>query len=166
MKEKIIRGIETCSNISAAISSLFLILIVVLILVEIFLRTLFKVSTLIADEYSAYFFVALVMTGLSRTLKDGAHIRITVITSLLSYRNQKILEAITTLIAIALCTFALFHAVRMVYDAYRLDMTADSISATPIFIPQIMIPVGFFLFDLQLIAILLRRLLSYPTPSC
>ncbi len=90
MLNKIEKFVEKCSDIGALLSSVFMILIVALILLEIFLRTFFKTSTLISDEYSAYFFVAVVMLGLSYTFKENGHIRITIILSRLSPKLEKI----------------------------------------------------------------------------
>lgn len=163
MTEKFISWIDTITKAGGYLSAFFMVLIVILITVEIVVRTFFGVSTLIADEYSAYFFVGVVMLGLAYSLQDGAHIRITLVLSRLNEKAERILGMIVTLFAVALCTFALYHSILMVYDAYALEMTADSISETPIFLPQLFIPVGLLLFDLQLIANFLRRLLSYQT---
>ena len=165
MIPKLIRWIDNFAAAGGYVSALFMVLIVILITVEIFLRTVFNFSTLIADEYSAYFFVAVVMLGLALTLRDEAHIRITLIRPRLSPNGLRIIDILVVLIAVALCSFALYHSAIMVYDTYTLEMTADSISETPIYLPQIVIPIGFLMFELQLIAIFLRRLISSPTRS-
>lgn len=165
MIQNLIRWIDRFAAAGGYVSAFFMVLIVLLITVEIFLRTALNFSTLIADEYSAYFFVAVVMLGLALTLRDEAHIRITLALSRLSPRVERVVDLIVSLIAAALCTFALYHSALLVYDTYALDMTADSISETPIFLPQLVIPIGLLLFDLQLIAVFLRRLISSPTPS-
>jgi len=165
MIPKLIRWIDIFAAAGGYVSALFMVLIVVLITVEIFLRTVFNFSTLVADEYSAYFFVAVVMLGLALTLRDEAHIRITLILSRLSPNALRIVDILVALIAVALCSFALYHSAIMVYDTYTLEMTADSISETPVYLPQIVIPIGFLMFDLQLIAVFLRRLISSPTRS-
>ncbi len=162
MMEKILRWIDTCSVFGGYLSAFFMVLIVILISVEIFLRTFFNFSTLIADEYSAYFFVVVVMMGLALTLKDGAHIRITLVTSRLGKTGEKICDLFAMSVAIILCAYALYHSTFMIWDTYQLEMTADTISETPIYIPQIVIPVGFFLLEIQLLAGFIRRLLSYP----
>jgi len=163
MTEKFINWIDTIAKAGGYLSAFFMVLIVILITVEIFIRTLFGVSTLVADEYSAYFFVGVVMLGLAFSLQDGAHIRITLVLSRLNEKAEMVLSMIVILFAVVLCSYALYHSGLMAYDAYSLEMTADSISETPIYIPQLFIPLGFLLFDLQLISIFLRRLLSYQT---
>ena len=160
--KKLITAIEAISTAGGYISGLFMVLIVLLIVVEIVARTVFNASTLISDEYSAYFFVAVVMSGLAFSMKEGAHIRISIVRSRLSQQGQRILDLIVLLIALVLSCFALYYAVLMTYDVWDLGMTADSISETPIFIPQLVIPVGLLLFILQLASGFLRRLLSSP----
>ena len=158
MLNKIERFVEKCSNIGALLSSVFMILIVALILLEIFLRTFFKTSTLISDEYSAYFFVAVVMLGLSYTFKENGHIRITIILSRLSPKLEKIFDIWTSFIAFAISSFLFVYSLKMVVETYQLGMRADSIAETPIFIPQIVLPVGFFIFSLQILMRILRRI--------
>lgn len=161
--ERLLRGIDTCSRWSAYLSSFAMLSIVMLILVEIVLRTFFNTSTLIADEYSGYLMVAMVMLGLSYTLAAGSHIRITIIAERLKGRAAQGLDLVSTLAAMALCGYALYHSLWMVEDTFSYKMLADSISETPLYIPQTFIPVGLLLLELQLFAHFLRRLLSLPT---
>lgn len=154
-----IRFIERLSLGGAFLSALLMIFIVVLIALEIFLRSVFNISTLISDEYSAYFFVGVVLLGLAFTLREEGHIRITLLTSVLGPRAQAALDVVATGMAVALTTFALYYAGVMVYDSWHLGMRADSISETPIYLSQLVIPLGLVLFDLQLVARLLKRFL-------
>lgn len=163
MIDRLLRWIDAAAAAGGAAASVFLGAIVVLITLEIVLRSGFHTSTLVADEYSAYFFVAVVMLGLPIALRDGAHIRITLVSGRLPEAGQRWLDIFVHLLALALCGFALYHATMMAYDAYALDMQADSISETPIFLPQIVIPLGLLLFALQLLAGLARRFRSFPT---
>lgn len=155
--KKLIALIEWLSTGGAFLSAIFMVLIVVLIAVEIVLRSVFNVSTLISDEYSAYFFVGVVLLGLAYTFKEEGHIKITLVTSVLGRRGQAVLDILSTVMAVAVTTFALYYASVMVYDSWSLGMRADSISETPIYLSQLAIPVGLFMFDLQLVARLLKR---------
>ncbi len=157
--KRLIAAIEKLSVWGAFLSATFMIFIVALILVEIVLRAVFNTSALISNEYSAYFFVGTVLLGLAYTLKEKGHIKIMFITSVLSRRGRAILNVLTTLIAIAITSYALYHASLMVYDSWQLGIRADSISETPVFLSQLAIPIGLLLLDLQLMARILRRLL-------
>jgi TRAP-type C4-dicarboxylate transport system permease small subunit len=156
--EKIAKFFDKIANWGGYISSVFMIFIVALILIEIFLRTFFHTSTLISDEYSAYFFVVVVMLGLAYTFKDEGHIRITIILGKLNPKLNKILDIICLLIALALTVFMFYYSMKMVIDTRSLDMRADSIAETPVYIPQIALPVGYFLFILSIIGKIMRRI--------
>ena len=164
MIQKLLGWIDTGCRFGAYLSALAMLVIVALISVEIGARSLFQSSTLIADEYSGYLMVTVVMLGLSYTFAEGGHIRINILTSRLSGWPGRVLEILVALAALLMCAFFLYHAVLMVYDSFSYDMRADSISETPVYIPQIMIVVGFALLTLQVAAHTLRRLLSSPTP--
>ncbi len=147
--------IDKISQIGAYLSGIFMLLIVFLISLEIFLRTLFKTSTMVSDEFSGYFLVFSVFLGLAYTLKEGKHIKITILTSRIKNRHiAKILGIIVILIALSISIYALYYSVLMVYETYNLDMRADSMMETPLWIPEMGVPIGFFLLSLQLISML------------
>ncbi len=156
------RWADAAAGAGGVLASVCMILITGLILVEILLRAIWHRSTMIADEYSAYFFVGLVLLGLAQTLRDRAHIRITLLLGVLTGKIRTAVECLACLSAAVLTGYAFYHAVIMVRDTRALGMQADSISETPVWIPQLVIPVGLLLFLLQILAGLLRILTSSP----
>ncbi len=159
---KIISIIEKISKIGAYISAFFMLLIVAIISTEIFLRSLFNKSLLISDEYSAYFMVASIFFGLAYTLKEGKHIKITIITSRIKNKKASlILDLIVYTLAFAISAYACYFAFFMVNETRTLDMRADSIAETPLWIPEISVFIGFLLLCLQLIAMILKRILTF-----
>jgi TRAP-type transport system small permease protein len=158
MKNMMLSQIDRISKIAGLLSAVFMVLIVILINVEIVIRTFFNRSTYIADEYSSYFLVAVVLLGLAYAAKHNCHIRVEVIRTRLSKGSRRIVDIFCLAAAIILMLYGTYHASYMAFDAYSMNITADSISETPIFLPQLMIPLGLILFVLQLIATLIRRL--------
>ncbi|XPV74952.1 MAG: TRAP transporter small permease subunit [Desulfovibrio sp.] len=138
-------------------SSIFMVLIVALIMTEIVLRAVTGGSTLVASEYSGYFLVALTVLGFAYTLKDEAHIRITLVHSRLSPSAQRVLDIFVALVALGVTIYACTYAVDMVYDSYALEMTADTISETELWIPQTVVPLGLAMLGLQLVAYIIKR---------
>jgi len=136
-----------------------------MIAVEIICRSVFKTSTMVADEFSGYLMVVAVMAGLAYTLESDSHIRITILLVKLGPNAKRFMEVLATGFALALTLFVCYHAGLMVYDSYSYDMRADSISETPIFIPQLIVPLGLAGLVLQLVALFIRRLKACsPTP--
>ena len=158
MKNKKTNWVDNLSEAGGYISAIFMILIVILINTEIIVRSFFDRSTYIADEYSSYFLVAVVLLGLAYALKEQAHIRVEVIRGRLSEQGKRVVDICGILAGLLLTLFITYHSIQMVWDSYSLDITADSISETPLYIPQLMIPIGLLLFALQLVATLIRRL--------
>lgn len=159
MINKFLKGVDTLSKVGAYLSALFMVLIVALISVEIVLRTFFKTSTYISSEYSGYLMVAVALAGLSYTLRTDGHIRITILLVKLPPQVQRYLEAAAILMALLITGFICYHAFQMAIDAFTYEMTADSISQTPLYLPQALIPIGLFGLCVQLLAQLLRKLL-------
>jgi len=154
--KKLLKIIDNISKYGAFVSGFFMLLIVALISLEIFLRSLFKKSTLISDEFSAYFMVFSVFLGLAYTLKQGKHIKITLITGRIKNKTLgSIIELIVLILAFLLSSFALYHSILMVYETYSLDMRADSMAETPLWIPELGVPLGFLLLSIQIFAMIL-----------
>ncbi|WP_461209111.1 TRAP transporter small permease subunit [Desulfocurvus sp. DL9XJH121] len=156
----IIRFIEGLSAGGALLSSLGMVFIVGLILLETVLRAFFNTSTLVASEYGGYALVGLVLFGLSYTMRENGFIRITLLYIHLPRRARRVADILCGLAACALTAFLLFFSVQMVYETWGLEMTADSISETPLWIPQLFIPLGLLLFLLQCAAYVAKRLLD------
>ena len=70
----LVRAINRISDWMASLSALALGLMSILVLVEITLWNTLEMTTLIADEYSAYGLAAIVFLGGGYTLKEGGHI--------------------------------------------------------------------------------------------
>lgn len=150
--ERVLHFAQFLSEKAALCSSVAMILIVLLILLEVFLRSLFNTSTMITDEYSAYLYVVLVFFGLGHTLGTDGHIRVKVVTSRLSERTRHVLDALVTALALALAGFALAFSISLVKEAHSLRMVSETPSQTPMWIPQSAIPLGLIVFMAQLIA--------------
>lgn len=158
MGNKMINLIDKLSKIAGMISAIFMVLIVVLVNLEIIVRTLFNKSTHIADEYSSYFLVVVVLMGLAYAMRHDAHIRVEVIRTRMNNSIKRSIDILCFLFAIILSSYATYYAIFMTHDVYVVGVTADSISETPLYLPQLIIPVGLILFILQLMASLIRRL--------
>ncbi|WP_073038253.1 TRAP transporter small permease subunit [Desulfacinum infernum] len=156
--DSLVRFLGRLSDKAAVVSSMAMILVVLLILVEVVARSLFNTSTMVADEYSAYFYVVLVFLGLGFTLKTDGHIRVKALWSRFGGRGRAFLDLAGATVAMGLCLFAIYHAVPMVREAYQLNMVSETPAETPIWIPQLAVPVGLVLFLLQMVAFWLEAL--------
>ncbi|RXJ81969.1 TRAP transporter small permease subunit [Arcobacter sp. F2176] len=142
----------------AYLSSLLLISLVLLILTEIFIRYFFDMSTMIADEYSGYLYLAAIFLGLAYTFNEDAHIRINILTSKMSQKSNRFIDIFAGLITIAILVFALYRTILFTYDSYDMQMVSEGVSETPLYLTQLVMPLGISLFILAVLTFVLKGL--------
>jgi len=158
MKERFLTLSRKLSLWGAFVASGLLIVLILLILLEIVLRYFFNTSTMRADEYSGYLYLALVCFGLGYTFLHDGHIRITVLTAKISSKSSSLVDIFTGLVTLGLLGFILYRTVLLTWDSYQTGVVSEAVSATPLFIPQLALPLGFALFMLSVIAFIVQRM--------
>ena len=153
---KIVKFLEKLSDLGAFFSSIAFILLTGLILIEIFSRALFNHSTMIADEYSGYFYLAYVFLGLGYTFKENGHIRITIIYSKMPKKIKKIMDFFAGSVALAVIGFVFYRSILLCLESYNYDMRSEGVSETPLYLTQIPMVIGLFFFLLSIIAFLIK----------
>lgn len=145
-----------CTSAGHCASMLFLVMIVTLISVEIFIRTVFQFSTFISEKPLIYILTAVILMGAAQILKDGSRIRRIFLFSKLDSKTGKLFCLAITATAIAVCSSAFYQSVIMLQETYRMSSGADFTTGACLFILQAVIPIGFLLFDFQLTVILFK----------
>ncbi|QKF81585.1 TRAP transporter small permease subunit [Halarcobacter ebronensis] len=149
--------IDRLCKVIAYLSGLLLISLVLLILCEIFLRAVFNTSTMIADEYSGYLYLASIFLGISYTfLKDG-HIRINILTSKLSNKTNRYIDIYAGVVTLLVFAFIAYRTALFAYDSYSLDMLSEAVSETPLYLTQIVMPLGAIFFILAAVSFIIKR---------
>ena len=141
---------------AAYLSGLVLVSLVLLILTEIFIRYAFDMSTMIADEYSGYLYLASIFLGLAYTFNEKAHIRINIVTSRLSKKANRLIDIIAGIISTLVLSFAFYRTVLFTYDSYDLEMLSEAVSETPLYLTQIIMPIGIALFILSTLVFVIK----------
>ena len=129
-----------------------------LILLEVGLRGIFGLSTLVAQEFSAYLLIFFVFVCLAHVLKKNRHIKIVLLTSHLSPRSQNIMDIAMYSMTLFLFIYLFYWTVDMTLDAVQIVERAETIAATPLAIPKAFIPFGCLLFVLQLMVAIWEKI--------
>ncbi|MGB0989681.1 MAG: TRAP transporter small permease subunit [Halarcobacter sp.] len=140
----------------AYLSAFILVALVSLILIEIFIRAFFDMSTMIADEYSGYFYLASIFFGLAYTFSSDSHIRINIITSRLSKKTNNKIDILAAVITLAVLAFALYRTILFTYDSYELEMLSENVSETPLYLTQLAMPIGITMFMLAVVLFIFK----------
>lgn len=142
----------------AYLGALLLVSLTLLILTEIFIRYFFSTSTMIADEYSGYLYLALIFLGLAYTFNEDAHIRINILTSKMSEKSNRLIDVMAGIITIIILCFILYRTILFTYDSYSMEMVSEAVSATPLYLTQLVMPLGITLFLLSVLVFVLKGL--------
>lgn len=137
------RLLERSSRWSCDFAGWLLVIMAALINVEIAARYVFNTSTLIADEYSGYLFVWSTLLGFAYALQNGQFLRVETLVTRLSRYGQaaiELLAAIAGLLVALVCTYATGE---LLVAALHFGTRSIQPSATPLWIPELMLPLAF-----------------------
>lgn len=92
---------------------------------------------------------------MSVTYAAGKHIHVDIVLSHLSVRTRCYIELFTTIVGIFFCVVFVIQSLDMALLSYEMDNTSPSTLRTPMWIPQMSLPIGIGLLLLQFIRTLL-----------
>ena len=128
---------------------------VTLIAAEVICRNAANFSLLISDEVSGYLLVLMTFCGAGYSLRSGALLRIEFLLFSLPPRLRAVVDVIYDLLALAVTAALLYELTRITWSSWERHMVAATLIETPIWIPQLAMPVGCtillvaFLLDLR-----------------
>ena len=151
------RCLDRLSEIMMAFAMLLLAAMVILMNVEIIDRAVFKKSTMIADEYSGYFFTWIFLCALLYVQRSDGLLKVSLFTERLSPRLLRLSEILAALICGAVTALLSWTTLQTVLGSYEFNSTSLSTAETPLFIPQCIMPLGFALITLSLVETAVSR---------
>ena len=94
------------------------------------------------DAYAGYSIAAALFLALPATLRNGDHIRVTLLLGKLKGRPRKVLDYWCLLSATGLSAYLAWFAARLVYVSYLTHDISGAADATPLWIPQMTMAAG------------------------
>lgn len=149
---------KTLSRFGAYAATAILAAMLVLILAEIMLRTLFATSTQMAEEFVGFGLAAVIFLALGSSLDEGRLIRVDLVLSRLSPRWRRGTEIAIVLVALSMTLFIQLYVYRSLARFWTSGAVSWSPAALPLWIPQAVYFAGLWIFTLQLVAYLARLL--------
>ncbi len=160
-KERLfVRIIEAVSTALGEFSGVLVVLMVALVLYEAFMRYVLDRAPLLADEISAYMYIALTFLGLAYTLKKRSHVRVKILPDRLSAKAAYRLRSISLVIAFALSVLFTKLGYDMTMAAHNIGMRSGSWLAMPMDVLRGFFFIGFLWLSLQLIAEFIKHMRS------
>ena len=94
------------------------------------------------DAYAGYSIAAALFLALPSTLRQGDHIRVTLLMQRLSSKTQNILEHVCLAMATGITAYVAWYACRLVWVSYITHDVSPGADASPLWIPQLTMALG------------------------
>ena len=157
---RIVRFIETISEWTGKSFSFFIFILAAIVCYEIVARYVFSRPTLWCHELSAMIFGTFAVIGGAYTLKSGGHVSMDLLLLNLPVRARAAVEILASFAAFAFLSVLLWKGGETALNSVKTLEHASTLWAPPIWPFKLMLPLGAFLFLLQLFAKLIRDVLT------
>jgi TRAP-type C4-dicarboxylate transport system permease small subunit len=135
-------GERAPERVTRVLAELALWAMALLISAEIVLRGAFDTSLELTDEVGGYLLVAISFLALPSCLADDAFHRVEFIAARLSPRVRAAMRLGFDLLCFGFAAILEWQLIRLVLRSWQQDAMAASLLATPLWIPQLAMPVG------------------------
>lgn len=140
------------SHFLGDVSGGFIFVMMLIIVYDVLMRRVFNKPTIWADETSCYLLVGVTFLGAAYTLKMGGHIHIEALVGRLKPNVKQRWMFVIDVLTFAFLVAFTWQTYKLAIDAYVNATIATTLLRTPVYIPQLLIPIGLTWLCLQLLA--------------
>lgn len=130
---------------------------VALLFIQVIFRYVFNNSITWSEELARYLFIWQIWIGISYCVKNGSHIRITLLKDLLSDKTNRILEIIVIIIWFGFGCFIIYQGHQVVLRIASFGQKSPAMQM-PMQYAYMAIPVGATLMNIRLVQNLIKLL--------
>jgi TRAP-type C4-dicarboxylate transport system permease small subunit len=149
--KRIAHIVEKIAYLGAYCSGWLVPLMMMLVVVEVFMRYVLHQPLMLADEFSAYMLVAVSYLGTAYTWRQGGHVRVTVLVSRLSPRVSSWIRLIGLILIFIFMIELDRVSYKMITYALQINLRSSTWLMFPLFWPQLAVFIGFVLLTLLLV---------------
>ena len=158
----VVTTIDAICYAGASLAALATAGMAIMLIVEVFSVSFMNWSQPWVVEYASYMLAAILFAGSGWALKDGGHIRVNVLFSSVSARNQRLLDLGATVWGLGFVGFAVWALFHYAMRSAEVGSLSTYRSQTPLAYPQFMLALSIALLWLALLARLLRLIADLP----
>jgi TRAP-type C4-dicarboxylate transport system permease small subunit len=103
------------------------------------------------DSYAGYCMAAAGFLALAHTMKRGEHIRVTLLLEHVGVKAQRGLELWALAVSTLLAALFAFYSARLAWQSWQFNDISTGNDATPLWIPQLAMAAGTFVFFVALL---------------
>jgi TRAP-type C4-dicarboxylate transport system permease small subunit len=161
--KRIAHIVEKIAYLGGYYSAWLVPLMMMLVVVEVFMRYVLHQPLMIADEFSAYMLVALSYLGTAYTWRQGGHVRVTVLVSRLAPRAAGWIRFIGLILVLIFMIELDRVSYKMITYALQINLRSSTWLMVPLFWPQLTVFIGFVLLTLLLVVDIVRTFIKIRT---
>lgn len=162
-------------TISGWLAAMFIALICLLVVSQVILNLIDRLSTVITGtavgltipsyaDFTGFFLAAASFLALAYTLREGGHIRVTLVVGHLPLAVRRVFEVWCVGVATIITCYFTWYTARLVWESYSYNDLSAGMIAVPIWIPQCGMLLGLVVLAIALVDELVT-VLSGGTPS-
>lgn len=150
--ETFVRVVNHVNRVVGVFAALLVVAAVAITCQMIFMRYLLNESTVWQTEAVIYMMLGATMLGMGYVQQLKGHVNVDLVPLLLKPAARKVLLLIAALASVVVVGIMTFYGFEMMHIAWSRNWTSDTVNAVPLWIPYSVMPIGFGLFLLQLVA--------------
>lgn len=155
-----VRIIESLTDIGGILSGGLVLLMIITVLFEVFMRYIINKPPMIADEFSGYMLVLISYLGIAYTWKEKGHPRIALLVDRLPINAASWLRLITLILAFVFSLVLLRASCRYLAHSIQLHMASATWLHTPLQGFQMSLVIGFTLLAALLLAHIAKAIMD------
>ncbi|MGV2870946.1 TRAP transporter small permease [Colwellia sp. E150_009] len=145
----LLRWIDMLCDIGGGIAAVCLFLLAFCVTASVLLRYFFSYQTPWIQEVSTYLFMAIGFLAAAYALRKGGHFSITFLVDKLNVNNRKKITFFANLLGLLYSITFIYEGIKMVAFSHEIKDVSTGLLSIPIWIPQLLVPIGGFLLALQ-----------------
>lgn len=146
------RAVGRLVEFSRTFCEFLIVAMMLLITIEVVARSFFRFSLQMVDEVSVYLLVAVTFLAVNVSLHEKALFRVAFLHDRLAARLQSILQLLFNVLSLGFAIIMEYQLIRLVISSYSRNNVAPTLLATPIYLPQLIMPIGMALMLVILVA--------------
>jgi TRAP-type C4-dicarboxylate transport system permease small subunit len=147
-------------RLSFAICSFALVAMIVLIVAEMLARSIFSGSLFVTFEITGYLLVVMTFFSMPVALAANTYHRIEFIQGRLSPRARLIVRLLFDIVSLSFLATVDWQLFRLVMDSWASGAREHTLLATPLWLPQLAMPLGLTLLSLMLLREIVRDVVT------
>jgi C4-dicarboxylate transporter DctQ subunit len=149
--DRLVRGINKLSWLGEILAEIGACVLAVVVIWGVVLTYVFKSSDIFSVEMSEYLLVFICFASIPYILREGRHVRVDAFIEFLSPKSRSRVELAVSILSLGFCALVVWKAAGVTLLNYQRRFHSASLVSLPLWIPYLIITLGFLLLTLQYI---------------